>query len=69
VQEELKVAEEDKGVSKWLLALSKEREAKEQQVDPSKAARIARLAHLFQDSSDEEPLETKAENKLDDKLD
>lgn len=47
--ESLKLPEVNK-VSKWVQALNKEKELKQ---DPKKSERMARLAHLFEDSDDD----------------
>jgi hypothetical protein len=50
--------------SKWLSSLA--REAKQKPVNESKVSeRMARLAHLFEDSSDDDNNDLKAEDKLD----
>lgn len=51
--------------SKWLAALQKEKQVKEQHVDEEREARVARLAHLFDESEGSESGEEHVADKLD----
>lgn len=62
---------QEEETSKWLMALHKEttqKGKKDARNDPTRAARMARLAHLFEDS-DEEAEQEDTGDKQDDRMD